>query len=170
MSRRTWALLGAAAVGAVVFSIWAGRPHGRKPAVVAGAVEATAEVAYQPRTSFPDEAREESQPAPRWPARAEVEHRQAEVVNGVLQLGPVRHALPQQPPPPREIAKSAVTWANDYSIAMCECRTRACASGLQGRFIRSMAGVAYDEQRDAAGYRQAMDRALQCYFSLPEGS
>ena len=104
-----------------------------------------------------------------FPARQPHERHDAPVVNGVVQIGPVKRAKakPNTTPVPQ---RSGASWATSYAAAMCDCRTRACAAGLQGEFIRAMGGVDYDEARDGAVYDEAIKRAVSCYGALPEGS
>jgi hypothetical protein len=164
MKTRGWlyGFLGVAAVGALLFARWAERPHGgTAPVVAAGADEAPAP--YRERSTYRPAVL--AQP----PARVEIEHRSAPVINGLLQMGPVKHG-PAARPAPTSGAVTAASWATSYGAAMCDCRTRACAVDLQGRFIRSMGGVQFDQERDATAYQEAMSHALDCYFALPEGT
>ena len=165
MRRLGWLLLGAALAGTGLFAHWAGRPHPR--AVAVERAEPEAPVPYRERASAPAAERLAPPARAAWPARPEGEHRSADVVDGVLQIGPIRRGPPPQPRPP-EPAKTAATWATDYSVAMCECQSRACAKDLQGRFIRALGAVEYDEQRDAVAYREAVNQAIECYLRLPE--
>jgi hypothetical protein len=160
---RIFGFLGLVAVGALLFARWAERPHEVKAPVVAGADEASLPAPYREGSTYRPAV------AAQHPPRVEIEHQAAPVVNGLLQIGPVKHG-PATRPAPTSGAVTAASWATSYSAAMCDCRTRACAVELQGHFIRNMGGVQFDQDRDGAAYQDAMSHALDCYFALPEGT
>jgi hypothetical protein len=165
MNARTWILLGAAAVGAVAFSLWADHGDGKRVRPKAADAEALPTRAPAPERARPsfDEA------VALMPAREAHEQRSAPVVNGVVQIGP-RALGPGAASPPAADHQSGGAWATSYAVAMCDCRTRACAADLQGRFIHAMGGIEYDAERDLATYEAAMKRAVDCYVALPEDS
>ena len=178
MKTRHWIMLGAAAAAAFAFSTLAERGH-RKPARTETEVATKAAPVPGPRALA--EAPAATREAPRFedvtagfPARDEKrEHRDAPVIDGVVHIGPPQiwaGAPPPPPPPAPAPVVSNASWATSYAVAMCECRTRACAADLQGRFIHQMGAAEYDESRDGEATREALHKAVTCYMALPADS
>jgi hypothetical protein len=171
MTTRGWLLLGAVAAGALVFALWAERGDGKRTRPAAVAVDAPARPGLPASAPAPDRDRALfAETIARFPGRGERERHDAPVAGGVVRIGPRVGGKGAPAAAPAVNRQSAAVWVSSYAVAMCDCRTRACAADLQGRFIHAMGGVEYDEARDSVTYHDAVKKAVDCYFALPEGT
>ncbi|HVZ70769.1 MAG TPA: hypothetical protein VHJ20_00205 [Polyangia bacterium] len=73
---------------------------------------------------------------------------------------PKNRAADQVVPPVGTLTGSA--YMREYRQAVCACSSRSCVSDLQPRFLRELASVQYDEQRDGASYTVDAHEAAAC--------